>query len=441
MFADSRASAGAPTRLYDLAGPQPFRVIEASPGPLGCDRPLAFLHIAKTGGTSLTRALASLYPSQDVFSDDGNVSAAYVESLGDRLCGRVFLAGHFGPGAAQTLTGRADMITLLRQPGDQAVSNYLHVLSDPANSLHETAMRGSFSDFMRRNPYAIDYQTRSLCVAIASDPPRMDALRLRNFDGLLSFLRGLGFVGVIERAEACGAVLSRLLGIDDAITLDHHNAAFCRGISARTLDRLRREYDTLRADPALAPGLEREARVYAEAEAVLARLEQRTAPARTARAAPGLVSAPRFSTHSGGRHGDTLVADLRDGPAHLVFGPHVRLEPGAHAVTFDFTAPGAAPGTGRIEIEVLSNGAASLRRRWLRRGAWAEPHARTLEFLNADASNILEFRVRAAGFAAGTLVFGGVTIRPCETWRAVPSWSTRLVSALRRRLGRPAAPA
>lgn len=58
------------------------------------DRPLCFLHIAKTGGTSVTDAIARLFPPDRVFTDRGNLSVDYLEGLGKRLAGRIFLAGH-----------------------------------------------------------------------------------------------------------------------------------------------------------------------------------------------------------------------------------------------------------------------------------------------------------------------------------------------------------
>jgi hypothetical protein len=405
--------------------------------PIGGDRPLCFLHIAKTGGTSVTDAIARLYPPDRVFTDRGNLSVGYLEGLGERLAGRVFLAGHAHTGVAEFLSGRADLITVLRRPADQAVSNYLHVLSDPGNRQHPEAIRGSFSDFLRRNDHQIDYQLGALCVALTSDPARGHELRTRDLDPVLRFLDSLPFVGVMERAEACGEVLSRILPDSPPLRLPCLNAAVYRGISARTLDRLHREYEMLRGDPQLAPVFDREARLHARAAAALDRLEQRLTPPdrRPRRDAleDGAVNASRFSTRRGEIAGSAIVCRLGDAKEHLVHGPYDRLPAGCYAVEFRFALQETTPSArGRILIEASSNGVTSLRRRWLAPAA----QARTLHFVNDHASNILEFRVRSRGFAEGQLVFEGVSVRPSTIWQAWPSALYRPLSRLLRGLVR-----
>lgn len=411
----------------------PDALESAEPPRLG-DRPLCFLHIAKTGGTSVTDALARLFPPDCVFTDRGNLSVDYLEELGDRLTGRVFLAGHPLPGVAESLRDRADLITVLRRPADQAVSNYLHILSDPGNGLHSEAVRGSFSDFLRRNEHQIDYQTSALVVALSQDPTRMHELRTRDLESVLQFLDAMPFVGVMERADACGEILSRIMPGAGEITLPCLNAAVYRGISVRTLDRLRLEYEALSGDSQLAPIFAREALVHARADAALARLERRLALPRRS-SAPltrrETIGAARFSTRHGEFADQTIVCRLLPGPEHLLHGPYDRFPRGAYAVEFQFSVAGAKTGSaGRIQLEVSSNGATSLRRRWTSPAASAQ--ARTLHFMNGAASNILEFRVKARGFTDGRLVFEGVAVRPSTIWRSWPSVLTRLFSRTRR---------
>jgi hypothetical protein len=403
------------------------------------DRPLCFLHIAKTGGTSVTDALGRLFPPDRVFTDGGSLSVEYLRGLGDRLTGRAFLVGHAGPGVAEFLQGRADLITVLRRPAEQAVSHYLHVLADPAHELHAEAMRGSFTEYLQRNDDQIDFQTRSLCVALTGDAARADAIRRLDLEPLLQFLDALPFVGVTERAQACGEVLSRIFPSGDLVALACLNAAVSRGVSARTLDRLRQEYEALREDAQLAPIFAREATVHARAAAALTRLERRLiqtgALAGHARRTI-TISPSRFSTRDGEISGSAIVCRLSLAQAHLIHGPYDRLAAGCYRADFQFSVQGVGPSSAsRIQIEAVGNGEVSLRRRWVR--ATGSARKRTLHFINDRTSNVLEFRIRARGCAQGWLVFEGVSVRSSSVWRAWPSALIRLLSQLQRRLAPP----
>jgi hypothetical protein len=383
------------------------------------------MHIAKTGGTSITEAIARLYPADCVFTDSGNITVEYLAGLGDALRGGAFISGHPGPGVARYLNDKADLITILRKPAEQAVSNYLHVLSDPENALHASARRQSFSDYLRENPGQISYQYNSLCVALALDADVIEPGRQHNVDALLRFLDTLPFVGVIERAEACCEALSRLMPFGRAIRLPHRNAAVYRGVSTRTLRQLRAEYHALRDDPSVSYLCALEALLYAKAEAVLRRVLQEAPPAGRrvlSELQGGFLPARRFSTSLGAMEGEYLVCPLFNPESHLVYGPHDRLPRGAHAAEFHLEVRDPKPPkSGRIELEVLSNGSRCLRKRWIGPKLLKSPRARTLAFINPDDLTVLEFRVRAKGFAAGSLVFGGVTLHAARLLEAWPS--------------------
>jgi hypothetical protein len=414
-------------RRWDASFPPPVVAPPDTIG-LGEDRPLCFLHIAKTGGTSLTDALARLYPPEQVFSDAGNLTTGYLERLGARLTGRAFLAGHAGQGVAAALEGRADMITLLREPADQAVSNYLHVLSEPNNVLHADAARLSFTDYLRRHHHQIDYQARSLALAIGADPAESDALR-HSPHALTDFLESLAFVGVMERMEACAKALSRRLPGTPPISLACMNAAVCRGVSARTLGRLRQDYLDLRDEADLALIFAREARLHQRAKDLLARLEADLKPG-SATPRVGFIGAARFHTAQGLTRGRTVVAPLASSARHIIHGPYARMSPGHYQADFKFRLE--ADGPGRLKLEAACNGDIRLGRRWLSAATWARPGATAIHFTHADAADVLEFRIRAKGFAGGRLIFDGVTITPCAAARAWPSRVWRALSLARR---------
>lgn len=413
----------------------------ADTGPaLGEHRPLCFIHLAKTGGTSLTDAISRLYSPGRVLMNGGYLSVDFLASLGDRLTGPVFLAGHPGPGVAAFLQPRADLITVLRQPVEQAVSHYLHVLSDPDHPLHREAAGRSFTDYLRGNPDLIDLQARWLSVAIGSDRAGAGPSQRCDTARLLRFIDEAPFVGVIEHAELCGEVLSRLLPAGGPVTLSHLNAAVSRGVSTRTLGRLRLEYEDLRGDARLAPAFALEALVHARAAArlaVLARDVTGKSPMAPVTRTSWFVDAARFFTGSGRPADGVITADLAEPGAHIVHGPYDRLPRGCHAAAFEFDIRDAHPPLkSRIQLEVLANGRVCLRRRWLGPGTWTSHGARTLHFANLDPSDVLEFRIRARGFQRGRLLFGGVAVRPSTLSRAWPSHVSRAISMLRRAASR-----
>ncbi len=405
-------------------------------GDVGAQRPLCFLHIAKTGGTSLSNALGRVYPDDRRFSDGGNITVDYLDRVEGALSGPCFIAGHPGPGVVPRLAGKADIITMLRRPDRQAVSHYLHILTEPGNPFHHSARRQPFSAFIRENPHLIICQAASLGVALSTHDAPVDPLNRNGLDTLLRFLESLTFVGAIDRAEECCAQLSARFAIDPPLRLAYRNSALCRGVPPKEVKRLLQQYRALVNDPELSHLFDIEGRLYAKAEALLMRSVGDFAPAARPSSRPSLArtfGADRFDSAAGSLATGRYVCPLADGPDrrlphHLIYGPFHRLERGGHAVDFHFSLE-APVGRGRIEIEVLANGAC-LSRRWLR--PTTAPRL-TLCFFNRNAANVLEFRVRAQGFDDGQLEFHGVTVRRAAPYRTWPS----LIGAAVRRAARP----
>ena len=389
---------------------------------IGVDRPVCFLHIPKTGGTSLSGAIGELFPPDRVFSDAGNISVDYLRGLGDRLCGRGFITGHPGTGVVNYLDGKADVITLFRRPEEQAVSQYLHVRADPDNQFHAAANSLSISQYMRRHPYQIAFQAISMGLAIAEG----EAYNFENIQNditkILDAMDSMAFVGVIDRAEDCAILLSHLMNNEGSIKLRALNASSVRGISSSQKSALLEEYKSLRYDPELAYLFAIEDLIYAKANAILSKTLGRYGEVLDidrARAAFGRTAAPRFFSPAGRLEQGQYVCPLAGADGNLIHGPYERLQPGGYEVEFQFTIQGAAPDDrGMLKLEVVANTRRYLATRTLAGAKPLPDRRRTLAFRCGDAGDVLEFRIRGSGYGAGELMFDGVTVRPASRgWR------------------------
>jgi hypothetical protein len=105
---------------------------------------LIFLHIGRTGGTTLGRILRANYPAQARFWVDDSDLEASMRRLTDLGAeDRHHLAvvhGHVAFGVHERLGGEARYLTLLRDPVERAVSHYHYVRSRPYHRLHAEVM-------------------------------------------------------------------------------------------------------------------------------------------------------------------------------------------------------------------------------------------------------------------------------------------------------------
>lgn len=99
-------------------------------------RPILHLHIPKTGGQMFGASIASMLPSERVYYLEGDLSADRDElKTTDLAATRSFVSCHVnGPLLARV--DLFDVVTLVRNPVDQIISSYLHVIREPAHLLH-----------------------------------------------------------------------------------------------------------------------------------------------------------------------------------------------------------------------------------------------------------------------------------------------------------------
>lgn len=127
--------------------------------------PTAWRQTAKTGGTSLIASLRAASPRGLQCSERGNLALAYTEALVQRgLRPGQFIYGHPAEGAMLPLCRKARIVTILREPHDQVISNDLWIRQDPNVPDHALAQKVGLRDFLLRRPYFAIFQTASLHV-------------------------------------------------------------------------------------------------------------------------------------------------------------------------------------------------------------------------------------------------------------------------------------
>ncbi len=160
-----------PRELADPVTPltRPLRLARTMSGPHAGARAV-FLHIPKTGGSTLFRILEREHAGAPIFRLYGDVDER-VRSLTKMSTAELhtlrLVGGHMGFGIHRFLPGPSAYITLLRDPVDRIVSHYHYVKSHPQDAGNARAMEGvsSLEQYVRSSVFARivnDGQTRLL---------------------------------------------------------------------------------------------------------------------------------------------------------------------------------------------------------------------------------------------------------------------------------------
>ena len=179
---------------------------------------LCFIHIGKTGGTSMMRVLDSM------FDEDLICRARHFEELDSispdlRAHYRVF-RGHFGFKIREYLSGYPVYMTMLRSPFDRARSTYEHIHRHP-HGRHGIVKNMTFEEYVDSDTsisLEIDnWQTRVLTDCI--DPKAIPSISLAK-ERLEKYFP---FVGITEEFDKSVSLLSYTFGLPEVKSIDRLN--------------------------------------------------------------------------------------------------------------------------------------------------------------------------------------------------------------------------
>jgi hypothetical protein len=222
--------------------------------------PLFFHHVAKTGGTSFVEAMRNITPQELQSTQPGSLTVEFAQALLARgLRPSEFIYGHVATGAALPLRGRARIMTLLRDPCEQAISNYYALLNDYRLPEARAAWCLGFRNFLLSYPYFTIFQTASLHVGIEETPLHRTEDLIDRLPVIFDYLDEMHVVGTPKLTPALFSRLAVERGIRDLKRYPHRTRT--RLFPSRR-KALQQQYAELQQHPVLRPLMEAEQALY-----------------------------------------------------------------------------------------------------------------------------------------------------------------------------------
>ena len=180
------------------------------------DACLIFLHLPKTGGSTLTTLLRwqyrSLHPDQIMRFITQERTFEEMDRLPLEQRARLkLLVGHFAYGVHEYIPKPCSYITIVREPVQRVVSVYRYILSAPSHPLHEklTSSSMSLDDFIGSGIH--HYQTDNALTRQLGGRDEEGDLTPRDVETAQRNLRSFLAVGLTEAFDESMIMMKRIL--------------------------------------------------------------------------------------------------------------------------------------------------------------------------------------------------------------------------------------
>jgi Sulfotransferase family len=319
----------------------------------------AFLHIPKTAGTSITAAVGKYFPQQNCIL--GDISSDVLKQRSVSSTNRIFIAGHWMPDTLTALSRNAVRFTVLRDPRDQTISNYLHVCRE-ASDLGTMAREMGFKQFVTEVvPYFLVFQSGSLLVPQICKAWLTASDVENHIHAVIDIMEQLDYVGCLEEKDDLALCLPLILGLREPLTIPWLNRAGDGGICKETVVELRRAYDELSDEPESGRLIRIERRTY---ERAVALTRQREGMLREAEKVifspdPGATRAPysldfraadaAIQTETGEKSNGAIRLSAQRGCG--IYGPYVDLPIGRLTALISLVGPHR----GRVTMDIAAD--------------------------------------------------------------------------------------
>ena len=109
-------------------------------------KPVVFLHIPKTAGSTLYRIIETHYPWKNIYTIWQTGTLEEFKQLSPEELAKIeMLRGHFAFGLKQQLPATAAYFTILREPVDRVVSYYHFICRSPRHYCYQQVTQGQMS--------------------------------------------------------------------------------------------------------------------------------------------------------------------------------------------------------------------------------------------------------------------------------------------------------
>ncbi len=182
-----------------------------------------FLHIPRTGGTTLHELLAAQFPADRVLKGRSRreFPPLLAEMGADRVARLRFVSAHYDTNAAALLDRPLRFVTMLRDPIARTMSQYEIIKRMPKHFLHDAVESGamSFLDWLldpRGGEVERDRQVRQVSGTMDGDPGGAGAGASPDIQSRIACerLEDFAFFGIHERFTESIEALHRTFGWD-----------------------------------------------------------------------------------------------------------------------------------------------------------------------------------------------------------------------------------